>query len=425
MTDCLDRPRLIAALDETLGTATAERPVVVCLITAERILDINQRHGHDTGTALLDELADRLSASVRNGEIVGRVAGHQFAVVARPPVHFPGARLANRLVSCAAEPFHGDARSGGVLTTLHGAVTTVEHPMEADTVLAGLTAAASSSEPSRLSRVVTVEVGRRDTSGVGPTSVDLERAINGDQLVVHYQPCVELATGRLRGAEALVRWQHPLLGLLGPDQFIPLAESTQLVSALDAWVLESACRQLGDWARGQVPADFHLSVNISAMRLDDSRLLHATERAMTRHHVPPTALWLELTETAAMIDVEDSRSTMDALRSLGVRFMIDDFGTGYSSLAYLKQFPVDALKIDRMFTAGVDTDPSDAAIVQAILDVAAGLGLSTVVEGVETESQRRWLIDHGCDLAQGMLFSAPLTSDAMTALVKSGRPGRR
>jgi sensor c-di-GMP phosphodiesterase-like protein len=228
-----------------------------------------------------------------------------------------------------------------------------------------------------------------------------------EQLVVHFQPVVNLDLQTVEGAEALVRWQHPELGLLGPAAFIPLAEQSGSTFAITEWVLTEAVRQLGDWLRrGVVSAGFVLHVNVSARDLSEPQLVEITRAALQREHVEGSSVCLEITETALMPGIDACVDVVAGLGRLGVTLAVDDFGVGYSSLGYLRELPVDAVKIDRAFVSAIDRDPVAEAIVVGIVALARSLDLRIVAEGVERESQRERLVHHGLEQAQGFLWSA-------------------
>ncbi len=250
------------------------------------------------------------------------------------------------------------------------------------------------------------------------TSNELHRALERDELVIHYQPIVDLHTETLVGMEALVRWQHPTRGLLSPCEFIPLAEDSGLIVPLGAWVLNEACRQTAAWnafrANGRYDqARLNIAVNVSALQLAESGFPNVVARAIDASGILADQLWLEITESALMRDPDDAVLVLQSLRDLGLHLEIDDFGTGYSSLSYLQRFPVETLKIDRTFVDQLDQRPENEAIVRAIIGLGASLGLSTIAEGVERTAEAVKLQALGCHLAQGYLYGKPLPAPAL------------
>ncbi len=231
---------------------------------------------------------------------------------------------------------------------------------------------------------------------------------------MHYQPQLDLASGRVFGAEALLRLRHPGVGLVGPDRFIPVAEESGLIVPIGEWVLREACRQAEAWRRAGAP-DISVAVNISAVQFRRGDLAAQVEAALVASGLPPQALELELTESVLMENADAAVRSLGRLAALGVRLAIDDFGTGYSSLAYLKRFRVDRLKIDRSFVRDILADPEDATIVGAVIQMARGLRLRTLAEGVEDEATRDFLIAQGCDEVQGYLFGRPLPASEFAA----------
>jgi EAL domain-containing protein (putative c-di-GMP-specific phosphodiesterase class I)/CheY-like chemotaxis protein len=264
-------------------------------------------------------------------------------------------------------------------------------------------------------------------AGLGPrpavSAAELRRAVAGDELVLHFQPQVSLGTDRLVGMEALVRWAHPRLGLLGPDTFIPVAEQGPEIVELGAWVLRQACAEAVWWRRA-VPAGERLfvSVNVSALQFT-SELIEVVSDALLATGCPAEALLLEVTETTAMSDPARTRDILEQLRDLGVQAAIDDFGTGYSSLAYLRRFPLHTLKVDRAFVDGLGVEPEDTAIVGAVVAMAHALGLAVVAEGVETSTQLEHLRVLGCDMAQGYYFERPLPPASAHTVVQRAASG--
>jgi EAL domain-containing protein (putative c-di-GMP-specific phosphodiesterase class I) len=246
---------------------------------------------------------------------------------------------------------------------------------------------------------------------------DLRKAIKTNQFLLYYQPQVE--QGRLTGAEALIRWKHPLRGIVPPDEFIPLAEETGLILPLGEWVLQNACTQIAAWAGQEQTADFTVAVNISARQLRQPEFVGQVLAALDRTGANPQRLRLELTESMLVENIEEIIAKMTQLKSHGLRFSLDDFGTGYSSLAYLKRLPLDRLKVDRAFVRDILVDASSGAIAQTILSLGRAMGLSVIAEGVETEEQLTFLAGLGCHSFQGYLFSRPLPVKEFHAFLQS------
>jgi len=248
---------------------------------------------------------------------------------------------------------------------------------------------------------------------------ELRRAIENQQFSLHYQ--IQVDSSHLPvGAEALIRWIHPELGLVSPAQFIPMAEESGLILPIGKWVLETACAQLQAWQKNSVTRNLVLAVNVSAIQFRQSDFVAQVKDIIQHYAINPMLLKLELTEGLLLHDIEDTIATMDALTKIGVRFSLDDFGTGYSSLQYLKRLPLDQLKIDQSFVRDIATDSSDRAIVKTIVAMSEALGLSVIAEGVENQAQRDFLDNHGCQSFQGYLFGKPLPIDEFEKLLKLG-----
>ena len=253
---------------------------------------------------------------------------------------------------------------------------------------------------------------------------DLKRGLERAEFVVYYQPKVSLKTGNILGLEALVRWEHPELGLVPPSEFIPVAENTGMIVDIGRWVLQETCVQVRRWQDSYTSeSPLRANVNLSARQFRTPDLAGGIAEVLKETGLDPESLELELTETVVMEDAQATLGILETLKSLGVRLAIDDFGTGYSSLAYLKRFPVDTLKIDRLFIAGLDKNVEDEVIVAAMIELARGLGLTVVPEGVETLEQLRRLRKAGCDVAQGFYFSRPLPTEAVAALLRRNQLG--
>ena len=249
------------------------------------------------------------------------------------------------------------------------------------------------------------------------TEHSLRRALERNELVLHYQPIVELAGATSVGVEALIRWHHPEQGMVAPGRFIPVAEESGLIIPIGAWVLEDACGQLRDWHhRGPVGSQGSVSVNLSAHQIDDPEIVRTVEAILTRTGLAPEHLTLEITESALMKDAAAALVVLQALKEIGVLLAVDDFGTGYSSLSYLQRFPLNILKVDRMFVAELGLQTGGDEIVSAVIELAHALDLRVVAEGVETEQQFDVLRSLGCDFAQGFLFSRPVPANKLRAM---------
>ena len=245
---------------------------------------------------------------------------------------------------------------------------------------------------------------------------NLRRAFERDEFILHYQPKINMQSGELFGMEALVRWLHPTLGLVPPNDFIPIAEDTGLITPLGEWVLRTACRQNMKWQRAGLP-HLNVSVNISLRQFQQPNLVEVINQTLFESKLDPKYLELELTESSIMNDTKQAIETLNRLKLLGIKISLDDFGTGYSCLSHLKTLPIDVLKIDRAFVRNITTDSKDAAIVKTIVALAHNLELETIAEGVETEEQRAILMTLGCDNFQGFLFSKPISAESFELLL--------
>jgi diguanylate cyclase (GGDEF)-like protein len=381
---------------------------------------VNDSLGHGAGDDLLREVSLRLRSVLRPGDLAARLGGDEFAVVLDDvPGDEEALRAGERVLLALSPPIQIGERAVSVRASVGVAVsdgdswTTEELLRNAD--LAMYIAKGSGKGCVRL-----FEPSMHDAL-VERLSLEsqLEQAVEEAELVLHYQPIVELATGAIIGFEALVRWNHPTRGLLQPVDFIPLAEETGQVLPIDRWVLLKACCQGRAWQRDLMGGrPLEVAVNLSTRQLEDDRVVDLVRLALEVSELAPDSLVLEVTESFLLRDEIAGSRRLRALRDLGVRLAIDDFGTGYSSLSYLRSLPVDVLKIDRSFTAGLGKLEEDQALVQAILRLADSLGLSTVAEGVEHASQRDVLVALGCPQGQGWHFARPVESDEMEALLR-------
>ena len=247
---------------------------------------------------------------------------------------------------------------------------------------------------------------------------ELRAALHSEQLVLYYQPQMNSADLKVVSMEALLRWKHPEQGMISPELFIPIAEDAGIICELGSWVIDDACRQLAAW-KSEGLTGYRVAINLSAKQLQSKALSDEIRSTMLKYQIEGSDLEIEITETAAMSEPEQAIHQLDKLRELGIRLAIDDFGTGYSSLAYLKRLPIQTLKLDKSFVGDIETDPNDAEICIATVALAHNLGLKVVAEGVETDAQRDFLMEHGCDYLQGYLFSKPLPAEEISKFLSN------
>ncbi len=392
------------------------------LIDVDKLKAVNDTHGHEAGDLLLQQVASRLAAYVREGDTVARLGGDEFVVVlvnvgqkeeeAAAVVESTGERLLavlNQSFQLGGVVYRASASAG--LTLFDGDGTSAEDLLkQAD--LAMCKAKDSGGNACRFFDPH-MEATLRERALL---ERDLRLAIEEKQFQLYYQPQVG-NQGQLLGAEALIRWNHPQRGLVPPDAFIPLAEETGLIVPLGHWVLETACKQLTEWAKRPETADLKLSVNVSAREFQQPGFGEQLLATLVETDADPCRLELELTESLVIEDVDENIQRMMALQVCGVGFSLDDFGTGYSSLSYLKRMPLDQVKIDRSFVRDVLTDSNAAAIAKTVLALANTLGLNVIAEGVETLAQRDFLSKAGCEVFQGYYFSRPLPLEGFEQLV--------
>ncbi len=382
---------------------------------------VNDSVGHTAGDQLLRLAANRLAASVREGDTVARLGGDEFVLLL---VDEPNADAVSHAVERVLETMEAPYRIQGKEFRTSCSIGVSLYPddgADAETLLKNADAAMYRAKAAGRNafHFFTAEINAQLSERLA-LERDLRRALQNDELLLHYQPKVGLADGSLIGAEALVRWNHPEHGLLSPARFIPVAEETGLIVPMGEWILRHACAQAQRWRQDGLALQV-LSVNLSARQLQQRDLAQQVAAVLASSGLPARALDLELTESLMMENVEEFLMRLQALKDLGVQLSVDDFGTGYSSLSYLKRFPVDRLKIDKSFVRDIVTDPGDAAIAQAVIRLGQILGLAVTAEGVETHEQLAFLRRHGCDEAQGYLFSAPLPAHEFEALWRRSR----
>ena len=384
--------------------------LAVMFIDLDRFKDVNDMFGHDIGDRLLVQTAQRLMACVRESDIVARLGGDEFVVVLFD-VADPDAvsQVAEKIRESLGQPYLIEDKSLQATPSIGVAMFPADGAT-GETLMKNADTAMYHAKGKGRNNVqfftAHMEKAAHDRLMM---ERELRQALALGQFELHYQPQVSGHGGRVLGVEALVRWRHPQRGLVPPLEFIPVAEETGIILPLGEWVLDEACRQRRRW-QDQGVADITMAVNLSAQQLGDARLLDCVTQTLAKHGLSGASLELEITESMLMENVDSSIEKLKALRTMGVKLAIDDFGTGYSSLSYLKMLPIHALKLDRAFVRDIETDASDMAICMSTIALAHNLGLKVVAEGVETEAQRRLLVDHGCDMLQGYLFSKPLAA---------------
>jgi diguanylate cyclase (GGDEF)-like protein len=385
-------------------------------LDVDRFKDVNDAWSPAVGDAVLRGMGERLRGLLRDGDVLSRLGSDSFALL------FTGITtddqvlaLTDRISRRIGRPFVLHEREIE-LTASIGVSVFPEHGHDAETLLRNADAAMSRAKDAGRNRTLFYHADMTTRTGERVALEQaLRRALAGDELVLHFQPIVELATGRVVRFEALLRWPHPVRGMMSPDEFLPLIEPMGLTEALDQWVLRTACTEALHWrhlAHGRPP---QVAVNLSARSLQQRDLVQRVDTVLADTGLPGSALELEITESAAMEDAESTLNTLRSLKQLGVHLAIDDFGTGYSSLSYLRTFPIDTIKIDRAFVRDLGVHPNATALIAGITALARSLGLSVVAEGLETEKQRDILQAQQCDFVQGFLYGRPMDASACAA----------
>ena len=398
--------------------------MAVLFIDLDRFKLVNDSRGHEAGDAVLRSTAERLRGLVRVTDTVGRLAGDEFVILCEEVVDVAdGVQLARRVIDTIQAPFPlpGKAQAS-VGASVGVAFTDLDRPTDPDALMRDADTAMYRAKERGRGRVeIFDETLRASIANREVLQTELSRAIDMDELVLHYQPIVDAQTGKATGVEALIRWNHPRRGLLGPAEFISLAEDTGSIVPLGAWVLRRACRQLAEWlVEDPALTGLTMSVNLSVGELSDPRLVERVRETLLDTGLEPGALCLELTESTVMSDPEAARLTLMQMSAIGVKLAVDDFGNGYSSLSHLRNLPVHRIKIDRSFIANLGGTPEDEAIVRLVADLGEALDLDVVAEGVETGEQLEKVLRLGCGTVQGFLFGRPLPADEARAQL----PGR-
>ncbi len=421
LTGLPNRTLLLDRLDQAMRRARRnQRRVAVLFLDLDHFKVVNDSLGHGLGDRLLIAIAERLRAALRPADTIARFGGDEFVVLCEDLVSLHDAvAIAERVNEAVSGPFVIDDSEVFVGVRI-GIAFRDDNEADPETLIRDADAAMYQAKDRGRARWVVFENAMR-ASAVDRLDIEnaLRRALGRRELRVHYQPMIDLTTGRVAGVEALLRWEHAERGLLLPGDFITVAEETGLIVPIGSWVLDQACRQVMRW-QASIPGlePLVLAVNLSGRQLGHPRLVDDVAAVLRDTGIDPSNVELEITESVLMDDVEMSEETLGRLKALGVKLVVDDFGTGYSSLSYLRRFPVDVLKVDQSFVDGLGTDPGDSAIVTAIVTLAHTLGLHAVAEGVETTEQLSELRQLGCDSAQGFYFAKPTTGDDLGELLE-------
>jgi diguanylate cyclase (GGDEF)-like protein len=415
-------------IGERLGAALRQAhrdggTLALLVLDLDRFKHINDSLGHEVGDRVLLDTAERLKGCLRQGDLVARIGGDQFALLVHGADHRGAEASARRVLSALSHPCSMD----GLQFTLTCSVGVALYPSDgadADQLLRNAETAMQRAKVGGRA-CYRFHQQRHDADLRQRMRLDhaMRQALAAQRFRLKYQPQVDLLTGAVTGAEALIRWRDPELGDVSPGQFIPVAEDSGFIIAIGDWVLSQAVRQAAAWrAQGlAVP----VSINVSALQFQQADFVDRVAGVLCEHGLPPELLELELTETILVVDADEALGRLGQLAALGVRLAIDDFGTGYSSLSYLKRFPIQKLKIDRSFVQGLPAEGSDAGIVRAIIEMSRALGLQVIAEGVETEPQRAFLREAGCDQFQGFLYAPALDPLSFEERVRGQQPPSR
>jgi diguanylate cyclase (GGDEF)-like protein/PAS domain S-box-containing protein len=410
-------------LRHVLARRGRDSATAVYFLDLDRFKRINDSLGHGAGDEVLREVAERLSAVVRPEDTVARFGGDEFTVLCES---VGGVLEAVSIADRLQRPLRQPLRAGGAELRLSASigVALVEADDNGDGqhLIEDADAAMYRAKERGGARTELFDSGMRENAvRAMRIEQELQRALEQGELRLYYQPGVDLATGQVVGAEALVRWEHPQRGLIVPDRFLGVAEETGLIVPLGMWVMGETCRHLAEWQSRPETAHLHLSVNLSARELTHPDVVSSVLGCVRESGVDPHSLTIEVTESTAMADGDTGFRALRDLNSEGIRVAIDDFGTGYSSLEQLRRMPVDIVKVDRSFVSGMSADSTDREIVAAVVGMGRALKLCVVAEGIETPEQAEALRELGCDIGQGFLYAKPLPADEMDELAQSRR----
>ena len=419
LTGLHNRASMTDALEHAVSKARrAGESLAILFIDLDGFKSVNDTLGHATGDQLLREIAQRLRAKVRQSDLVARLGGDEFVVMVETISDRHGLQLlASKILAAVGEPMQLQGHEVTVTASI-GVAVFPDDGNDVSTLLANADMAMYRAKALGHNRATEY------SADLGESVVErfeiekgLREGLRNNEFHLYYQPKIEFSSGKLLGVEALIRWHHPTLGVLGPDRFIHVAESSNFINSLGKWVIEQACRQALAWQRAGLP-HFSIAVNLSTSQLTDPSLAEHVAGVLRASGVDPAMLEFEITETAVMNNMAEATTLLESLRALGVRIAIDDFGTGYSPLAYLKALPVDVLKVDRAFVKHLPYNRDDLAITRALIAMAHGLSMTVVAEGVEAQCQFDSLRDEGCDEFQGFYCRPAMESHDLEALLR-------
>ena len=426
LTGLANRQQFLERVTDAVGDAQPGREVALLCLDLNQFQAIAGALSHEASNLLLVAIARRLREGLRDSDVVAhtgevaiaRIRGDEFTILLPALQHVQDAvKVGSRIIEILTEPFVIEGQEVCITLSIGISSYPADKQSAEELLKRAETAAYCARQQGRntvlfYTASMNAKAFERLTLETG-----LRRALEREELVVHYQPRIEIGSGRMVGLEALVRWKHPDLGLVSPAQFIPLAEETGMIIPMGEWILETAARQNREW-QDQGFDPLRMAVNLSAVQFRQPDLFESVSSALSKVGMDPRWLELELTESILMQNPENAVSALERLKGAGIHLSIDDFGTGYSSLSYLKRFPIDALKIDQSFIRELTTNPDDAAIATSIILMGRSLKLRVVAEGVETQSQLSFLRVMQCDEVQGYLFSPPVSAEEITAMLR-------
>lgn len=420
LTGLPNRTLILDRVEQMLArSARSQTPVAVLFIDLDNFKTINDTLGHGVGDELLRAVTARLGGVIRDADGLGRLGGDEFVVISEELSMSVGPELiAERLLDALKHPFNlGVDKATRVTVTASIGIAAGER-ISPEELLRDADIAMYRAKWDGRNRYVVFETGMQDTiQNRMELEMDLREALEKDEFFLAYQPTIDLSDMRPTGVEALIRWRHPVRGVVQPDDFIPLLEETGMITEVGKWVLEEACNQGAAWRRAGYPIG--MAVNVSGRQLDTDEFIADIEGALSQSGLDPTALTIEITETTLMRNAEETARRLATIKQLGVRIAIDDFGTGYSSLAHLQRFPVDALKIDQSFISGLRDNQEGETLVRTLVQLGKALSIETFAEGIEQQRDLSLLRDENCDRGQGFLFARPLDAEATEAFLRS------